>query len=562
MLGKLIIRNIALIDQLDIAFENGFSVLTGETGAGKSIIIEALSFVLGERATRELIQSGAQKASVEGTFALLPGDAANAVLERNDLLPEDGELVLYREMSVSGKSACRVNGTLVSAATLKEIGDALVDIHGQHAHQSLLNPKLHIDMLDAFAHAETAPVKKRVADAYLRASEARKQLSGAEMDERDRARRCDLLAYQIQEIAEANLTEGEEEELQAQRELLRNAQTVMESLEQASDAISGEEKALSTLSSAMRALDAIAPLHAEYADAAEKLRDLYYNLEDVSFTIRDMRSSFSYEPDSLNDIEWRLETISTLKRKYGASVAEVLRYLDASKTELEELQNFEERRETLKAVYGEALAAYSAAAAELTKAREQAAERLRVRIEPELRDLDMPHAAFAVSIERLGGELPGPSGTDSVEFLLSTNAGEPVKPLSRVASGGEISRIMLAFKSVLANADNMPTMVFDEIDTGISGPVGARIAVKMRQIARGRQVLCITHLPQIAAYANQQYYVFKREEDGRTRSSVKRLSESERVAEIARIMGSAATDAVAMQHARQLIETAQAAEDD
>ena len=560
MLDRLSIRNVALIDQLDIEFFDGFSVLTGETGAGTSIIIEALNFVVGERATRELIRSGADKASVEADFTVKDSDAVNAVLSANELATDDGTLVLSREMSAAGKSVCRVNGTLVSAAVLKEIGDALVDIHGQHAHQSLLNPKLHLPMLDAFLHPETAPLKQRVLTAYQRASEAKRLLSGAEMDERDRARRTDLLTYQIREIEAANLVDGEEEALLAQREMLQNAQTIQESLETAGEAVSGDDRALTALSGAMHALDQIAPLHKDYQDAAEKLRDLYYDLEDLSYTLRDLRAGFSYEPKTLDDIEWRLETISTLKRKYGASIGEILAYLDYAKAELETLTGAEERREALTAAYAEALSAYSAAASQLSDVRKAGAEALKARIEPEMRDLDMPHAVFCARIDRLEGELPGASGVDDVEFMLSTNAGEPAKPLSRVASGGEISRVMLAFKSVLADTDNMPTMVFDEIDTGISGPVGARLAVKMRQIARGRQVLCITHLPLIAAHANRQYYVFKTEENGHTRSSARVLSEAERPAEIARIMGSTPGDGVAMAHAQSLIESARKAD--
>ena len=557
MLRSLSIGNVALIDQLDMTFYDGFSVLTGETGAGKSIIIEAFNFVLGERASRELIKSGAQKASVEALFTLAEGDPAAAVLTRMDLMPEDGELTLYRELSAAGKNVCRCNGTLISAAMLKEIGDALVDIHGQHAHQALLNPKLHLPMLDAFSGREAATLLKSTAEAYRRASAAGKQLHGAEMDERERQRRIDLLSYQIKEIDEAQLLEGEEDALEEERRLQQNAQSVMEALETGAETLSGEEGVLSGLNGALRALDGIAAYQKEYGEVTERIRDAYYALEDASYTLRDLRSGFTYDPERLDQIEWRLEQISTLKRKYGDGVTEILDYREKSAAELELLSTVEERREALQKEYDEAVRQYASAAEALSALRRGAAERLSERLLPELSDLGMPYASFSVDFARLPGDAPGPAGFDQAEFLLSANKGEPVKPLSKVASGGELSRIMLAFKSVLAETDGIPTMVFDEIDTGISGQVGTAVAVKMRGIARRHQVLCITHLPQIAAFANKQYLVYKETEGERTSSHAALLTGEERVLEIARIMGGGAGDAAAVDHARSLIRQAE-----
>ena len=556
MLRQLSISNVALIDQLVIAFYDGFSVLTGETGAGKSIIIEAFNFVLGERASRELIQSGKQKASVEAMFELMPEEPVHAALEAQELTAEDGALTLYRELSDSGKGVCRVNGTLVSVAVLKQIGDALVDIHGQHAHQSLLNSKLHIDMLDAFAGERILPVKQRVQSAYRRAAAAGKLLSAAVTDERERERRSDLISYQIREIDAANLVDGEEETLSEQRRMLQNSQAIMQALEESSERLNGDGRVLAELSGALHALDGIRAYHGDYAAASDRLRDLYYNLEDLAYTVRDLRSEFTYDPDTLEQIEWRLETISTLKKKYGANIAEILTYREQIGEEYEQLQNFEQRRESLAADYAAALAEYGNEAESLHALRLQAAETLSSRLLPELADLGMPHARFEVAFARLSGELPGANGVDGVEFMLSTNAGEPVKPLSRVASGGEISRIMLSFKSVLADTDRIATMVFDEIDSGISGQIGTAVALKMRQIADGHQVLCITHLPQIAAFATRQYHVYKIMENGQTRSDATLLSDAERVAEIARIMGGSEDDAAAMEHARSLIAAA------
>ena len=563
MLKELSIHNIALIDHQSIAFFGGFSVLTGETGAGKSIIIEALNFVLGERASRELVKSGEEKASVEATFALQAGEPVFEVLIEQGIDCEEGELTLYREFSISGKNVCRANGTLINAGALKLIGDTLVDIHGQHAHQSLLDEKKHIGLLDRFAGKDALEVKARVAQAYHKASEAKRLLSAAQFNEQERTRRIDLLSYQIKEIDAANLTIGEEEQLEEQRGLLQNAQAVMEGLEGANAALSGDEAenggALASFSMALHMLDSIARLSADYQQLSEKLHALYYDLEDASYTLRDYRTDFSYEPDTLDEIETRLELISTLKRKYGANIEEILTYREKSQQELELIDNAEERREQLAADYAAAKTEYDALSLALSDLRKQAAQRLSARLLPELSDLGMPHAAFSAKFETLSGEIPSANGTDDVEFLLSTNRGEPVKALSKVASGGELSRIMLSFKSVLADLDGIPTMVFDEIDSGISGQIGTAVAVKMRQISRNHQVLCITHLPQIAAYASQQYLVYKEETGEHTRSNAVLLTQEQRAKEIARIMGSAGADSVALEHAQQLIDAAEEA---
>ena len=351
MLKQLSIRNVALIDQQMIEFFDGFSVLTGETGAGKSIIIEALNFVLGERASRELVKSGEEKASVEAAFRLRADEPVLDVLSEQGIDCEENELTLYREFSLSGKNVCRANGTLINASVLKLIGDALVDIHGQHAHQSLLDEKKHILLLDRFAGRDALEVKARVAAAYQKASEARRLLSAAQFNEQERIRRIDLLTYQIQEIDAAMLSDGEEEQLEEQRGLLQNAQAVMEGLEGANAALSGDEAenggALASFSVALHMLDGIARLRADYQQLSEKLHALYYDLEDASYTLRDYRADFSFEPGMLDEIETRLELISTLKRKYGANIAQILAYREKCASELDLIDNAEERREQL-----------------------------------------------------------------------------------------------------------------------------------------------------------------------------------------------------------------------
>ncbi len=556
MLQSLSVSNVALIEKQGITFYDGFSVLTGETGAGKSIIVESLSFVLGERANRDLIKSGAQKASVEAVFSLRSGEPVCTVLKDNELLPDDGTLVLYREFSETGKSVCRVNGTLIPASMLKLIGDALVDIHGQHEHQALLNPKLHLRMLDSLGGDELARLRSELSADYAVAYEAGKKLRSAEIDEHERERRCDLISYQLAEIDKAGLSEEEEAALLERRGVLQNAQAIMESLVESSEIISGETGVLPLLSQALRSLEGIAGFHGDYAALHDALQEAYYAIEEASYGLRDQKDSFSFEPDALNQLEWRLETISSMKRKYGDSVSDILRYRDKISEEYELLSTSEERRDALKRSYSAAQHSYMEKAERLSTLRKSTAEALRSRLLPELSDLGMPHAEFEVRFERLAGELPSSEGLDDIEFMLSTNKGEPVKPLAKVASGGEISRIMLAFKSVLADLDGIPTMVFDEIDSGISGKIGTSVAEKMRQLASSHQILCITHLPQIAAHAQRQYLVYKETTESGTRSAAKLLSDDERAKEIARIMGAGSDDSLALAHAQSLLQSA------
>ncbi len=555
MLKALRIRNVALIEELDMEWFAGLSVLTGETGAGKSIMIEALNFVLGERASRELIQSGAQKAAVEAVFSLAEGEPVTRVLTEYELLPEDGELLLYRELSLSGKGVCRVGGAPVTTAMLKEIGDELVDIHGQHQHQQLLNPKLHIGLLDAFSGPEALSLRERTAVAHAEMKRAEQALSSSHMDQRDRERRCDLLAYQLKEIDGADLTDGEEETLAEERDRLVNAQAILSALEQGAEALSGDSAALSLLAGAMHALTGVRAYHKDYADAADRLSEAYYSLEDVAATLRDLREGFSFDPEQLDRLAWRLDLIHSLKRKYGGSIAEILAFRDKIAAELEELSGVEERREALERAYEAARTAYGALAEALSRLRHAAAERLSGALLPNMADLGMPNASFSVAFTALPVEEGRANGVDAVEFLLSTNRGEPEKPLSKVASGGEVSRIMLVFKTALAHAGGIPTMVFDEIDSGISGRVGTAVAVKMQELAQTQQVLCITHLPQIAAFADRQYLVHKETRGEQTRSTATLLDGAQRVQEVARIMGGE-NDPIALEHARRLIATA------
>ena len=560
MLRRIHIRNVALIEEQSIEFDDGFSVLTGETGAGKSIIIESFNFVLGERASRDMIQYGEEKASVEAEFEISGTEPVNEVLKELDMEAEDGQLILFRELTAAGKNTCRVNGIPVTASVLKQIGDMLVDIHGQHAHQSLLNVKMHLSLLDAFAKDRTAGLLSETAACYRAYTAAKRALDEAGMNERERAQKCDLYAYQISEIEKANLKDGEEDELIRERNKLVNAQSIMEALGGSAEALGAEEGVLSKLSAVKQYMAGIADISPEYAEMADRIAESYYALEDASYTVRGWSEGFSYDPSELDSIEWRLEQISRLKRKYGSSIAEILQYLDGIRTEYDRLMTVEERKEQLEEDCKKALSAYAEKAGQLSEVRSEAADLLKKELVAQMADLGMPHAAFEARISRLPGDAPSAKGYDSVEFMFSANRGEPVKPLAHIASGGEISRIMLAFKTATAGSDGIPTMVFDEIDTGVSGDISTALARKMREIAEQRQVLCVTHLAQIAAYAHTNYYVEKKTDGDRTVSVAVRLDDSQRAREIARIMSGSSDDPAALQHAENLIRSAKNSE--
>ncbi len=556
MLNRLQISHIALIDKLDIRFDAGFSALTGETGAGKSILIEAVTFVLGDRASRESIQTGEQKATVEAAFTISPSCAAALYLKEQELY--DGEeLTLYRELSQSGKNVCRVNGTLVSAAELGKIGDLLVDLHGQHQHQQLLNPKTHVGLLDAFAHSDADGLLTRMRQARSAAVKAANDLAALRQDAAERARRLDVLRYQMQEIDQAALEDGEEDALSADKARIRNAQAIETGLNTAYDALYGDDGALARISAARHALEGIAGYREDWAQARQSTDDAYYALEEVAFSLRDAIADFSFDPDALEKIEERLYLISQLKRKYGADVAEIRRYRAEIEKEHALLDNSEEHIQELTQAHEQALHTFSEAAAALSLRRKDAASALETAIVENLGQMGMQNAAFSARFTPVAPDALHQQGIDDVEFYLSANPGEPEKPLAKVASGGEVSRIMLAFKVALAGADEIDTLVFDEIDTGISGLVANAVAKKMRLLSREHQVLAVTHLPQIAAHADAQYLVYKESDQTAAHTHVKPLSEEERVVEIARIMGSPMNDEPAIRHAAELLRQAQ-----
>ena len=555
MLTRLQVSNIALIDKSDIAFDAGFSVLTGETGAGKSILIESVSFVLGERASRESIRTGADKASVEATFLLSADSPVRAYLSEQQLDSGD-ELVLYRELSLSGRNVCRVNGVLVSTAELKTIGDQLVDLHGQHAHQSLLNPETHLQLIDAYAKSDADGLQTHMEEARQAALKAERDITTLRNGLRERERRIDAIRFQMQEIDAVSPVDGEEEQLEADRLRMRNAETIVEGLNAAYDALFREGGALSTLTDARESLNRIGEYDESFRKLSERTDEAYYSLEDVAYELRDGRDAFRFDPELLEQTESRLAALQNLKRKYGATIADILAYRDRIGEEYLILSDGDNQIEALELAYEKAVASFGTLAKELSARRKAAAKELMRETIAELNEMGMPHAAMETAFTEIPKEQLSETGIDEVAFLLSANRGEPVKPLIKVASGGEMSRIMLAMKAALSDADRIETLIFDEIDTGISGMVANAVAKKMRALGRKHQVLCVTHLPQIAAHADVQYVAYKYSDAEKTHSVTRRLTEAERPKEIARIMGSDENDTAAMKHAKQLLESA------
>lgn len=558
MLQSLYLENIALIEKLGIELFPGFNVLTGETGAGKSIIIDAVNFVLGERTSRDLIRNGAARAKVEAVFGLNEGDAAFAALDVLGIEYDGNELILSRELSAAGRNACRVNGTLVPVASLKSVSDTLVDIHGQHEHQALLDAENHISYLDAYCHAESLPIIEKIDAIVSRRNELMLKRNSGFSSEREREREMDMLRYQIEEIASANLEAGEEERLNAEKTVLLNAERIRTALETAHMALSGAEEgsALSAIDTARRSMRDIAALNKDYEALGDKIEELYYTAEDISFTLRDTSENVESDMQRLEEIEQRLKLISDLKRKYGRTVEDVVDFGKDAGTKLNELENAEALAAELDAKLDKLKAEYNVAADELSKVRRAAGDRLKRDVLNELKDLGMAKAMFDVALSDVSGGEPRKGGRETAEFMLSANPGEPLKPLEKVASGGELSRIMLCFKSIFADNDRVPTLIFDEIDTGISGRTAAVVGEKMLGIAKKHQVICVTHLAQIAALAEAHLMVRKYDDGKNTFVETRQLNEEEKVQRIAQMMDGESDSPSALTHARELIARA------
>lgn len=531
MLSLLHIENIAVIQSADISFDRGFNVLTGETGAGKSIVIDAISAIMGQRAYRDMIRTGADKAVVQGIFTDVPEFrwfAENGV-------DYDREVVIRRDIFLDGKNVCRVNGSLVSVAVLNKLGMQLINIHGQHDSATLFDEDNHLQFLDDFA--ENQEIRASYLEKYQTLCALRREMDSLNMDEGEKLRRMETLRYQIEEITKANLKEGEDEALEDRRKLLQNSEKISDSLEEAAGALYGGDDtdgAAALLQQAQVALSRLGRYTDSFSALQERVTDLMYQVQDVAEEARDARDSLSYSADELEQIESRLDVIHRLRRKYGASCADILEYCTKAQEELDNMEFAGERLERLKGKVAQAENEARAAAMALRKNRQETAKGLEKRILAELTQLDMPKVQFTCHFTER--EL-GQTGADAVAFYLSANAGEALKPLSKVASGGELARIMLAMKNVLAEKDQVATLIFDEVDTGVSGRAAQKVAKKLHSVAQFKQVLCVTHLPQIAAMGDTHLLIAKAERDGRTFTTVTPLDLEGRKRELARIIG-------------------------
>ena len=547
MLSLLHIENIAVIECADISFDRGFNVLTGETGAGKSIVIDAISAILGERAYRDMIRTGTERASVRAVFTEVPEFpwfAENGV-------EYDPETVISREIHLDGKNICRVNGTLVNVSYLHKLGIQLINIHGQHDSAALFDEENHLAFLDAFA--DNGKLRASYGERYEAVAKLRREISSLTMDEGEKLRRMENLKYQIAEIEKAELEPGEDDRLEERRKVLQNAEKLSNGMETAVECLYGGEDsdgASGLLAQAEYALARLSRFSDSFAALHDRVSDLMYQVQDAAEEVRDARDSLSYSADELEQIESRLDVIHKLRRKYGTTCEDILEYLDKAKKELDEIEFADDKLERLKRNLKKAEKEAWDAALALRENRQQAADTMSKRILSELAQLDMPRVQFACRFTET--ELTA-NGADAVAFYMSANAGEALKPLSRVASGGELARIMLAMKNVLAEKDQVATLIFDEVDTGVSGRAAQKVAEKLRSVAVHKQVLCVTHLPQLAALANTHLLIAKSERDGRTYTSVTPLDLEGRKRELARIIGGANITETTLKSAEEML---------
>ena len=552
MLELLHIENIAIIEAADIEFAPGFNALTGETGAGKSIVLDSLSAVLGQRTSRELIRTGAEKAFVSAAFSGM----APELTEELGIQPEaDGTLLLQREIQTDGKNVCRVNGRPVTVGQLRALGARLLNIHGQHDGQQLLDEEQHIVYLDSFGMVESLAIT--YAEKYKDFTDIRRQIGALQMDEAEKARRVDTLQYQIEELRRAKLTPGEEEELTARRGMLRNAEKFLDAVAGADYALNGDDSgggALSALRQAQDALGGVRHLDDAFGQLYERLGEAYSEVYDIAATVEDKRGELDVSPGELDRVESRMDLLYRLKKKYGATVEDMLDYQARCEAELAQIEDAGDTLVRLEQALSKAEKEARQAAQALSDARKAAADRLTAQILTELQQLDMGKIRFAVDF----AEKPLDSdGMDAVRFLMSANVGEELRPIHKIASGGELARIMLAMKNVLSEQDHVGTMVFDEVDTGVSGRAAQKVAEKMARISRRKQVLCVTHLPQLAAMADTHFSVEKGERGGRTYTEVRRLDREQRRRELARLTGGSHVSQTMLDGAEELLVQAE-----
>ncbi|UHA72888.1 DNA repair protein RecN [Paenibacillus sp. 481] len=568
MLVALSIRNLAVIESIQLQFHQGFHVLTGETGAGKSIIIDALGLIGGARGSADFVRYGTERAEVEASFDMPIDHPVWDTIQQLGIHAEREELlIIRRELSVQGKSLCRINGNMVNLTMLREIGEMLINIHGQHEHQSLLKVDKHLDWLDAYGGSELTAKKEHYREAYGCFMALQRELEQLKQTSQQAYQMLDLYRFQIEELSGAKLQVGEDESLSEERRKLANAEKLMDTVSTAYEKVYGQG-ALDSVSVALSKLEEVLAYDTvHFQPIIEQLQSAFYQLEDVAFQLRDYRAGIEFNPARLDQIEDRLDALHSLKRKYGSTVEDMLQYLLHIQSETDKIENKDERIEKMEREAAERLVGLVKRAQTLTDARRELADELTGRIEQELKHLHMERTRLDVRLDKLQGangyEVDGVSvrftkqGWDDAEFLISPNPGEPLRPLHKIASGGELSRIMLALKTIFAEVDRIPVLVFDEVDTGVSGRAAQAIAEKLAEVARSGQVFAITHLPQVACMADHQYYIEKQVRDDRTSTQVTELNEDGRVTELARMLGGVEVTEKTLHHAQEMLKLAE-----
>lgn len=552
MLQELSIRDFAIIDEIQISFQPKMTVLTGETGAGKSIIIDALGLLAGGRGSTEFIRKGEKKAVIQGLFTLPREANTYNILEEYGIDSEDGQIILQRDLYRGGRNICRINGMMVNLATLRKVGETLIDIHGQNEHQELMKPENHIDLLDEY-DKKTSQLRNQYQVVYQNYRKLKLSMEKKEADEKAWAQRLDMLNFQVKEIEEAGLKINEEDELVEEKNKLDNFQAIHDALELSYQILSGEKiDVVGNLGNAMNELSDVSDLSENLQEINTKISDAFYSLEDAARDISDALDSMEWNGERLNEIEERLELIHQLKRKYGDTIEDILHYHSRIEKELREMENAEQNSEKQERQLSEALEKVKELAIKLSKQRKKSAKKLEKMIHEQLSALYMDKAVFEVKC--LNNSKLYSKGIDKVEFYIQTNPGEEMGPLAKIASGGELSRIMLALKTIFSQKMGVTSIIFDEVDTGVSGRVAQAIAEKISQISNNSQVLCITHLPQVAAIADNHYYISKSVNDGRTETSLKELDEKQKIREIARMLSGSEITELTLKHAEELIK--------
>lgn len=536
MISHISIRDFAIIEELSVDLHPGLNIITGETGAGKSIIIEAVSVALGSRADTAFVRSGKDKAFITLVIDREDCDVSDLLAE-NDI-PNEDQLIIKREISSAGKSLCRVNGEIVPLSLLSKLCKKIADIHGQYDHQSLLNPEYHIRLLDLYNGKEIEPQKQVVSQLYHSYSAAKRELDTLKSSVSDAARKRDFMSYELSEIQNSKLQPGEDEALEEQIRLMQNSEHIYQNLSEAYELIfSGSPSAMESMGKGMRLLSDIADFSSDISAFSETVSDSYYKLEDLAAELRHYRDAISFSPEELDEAISRLDLIDGLKRKYGGSLERIFSYEKELAEALSNIENADSRLAELTSRMTALHGQLSDACEKLTSLRKAASKSMAEQITEELKALNFIDATLQIEFKPVAKNAYTENGVDAVEIMVSTNRGEPPKPLVKIASGGEISRIMLAFKRIIGDLDRIPTMIFDEIDSGISGITASIVGKKLREISQGHQIICITHLPQIAAYGQHHYRIQKNTDETTAHTTVVPLSEVEKVDEIARLLG-------------------------